>query len=119
MDWTVPDPVANSTILDAQEQGRVIYVGGYGVTATLTGLTIQNGDATGLGGYLPFVDAAGGVYFTGGGRLEVSQCTIVSNTTGDGSDGDGGGLFVEWSDNSLISSNLIADNESINYGGGG
>jgi hypothetical protein len=38
--WTRAEPVANPTMQDAQQQGRVSYIGGYGITTTLSALTI-------------------------------------------------------------------------------
>lgn len=113
--WTTPDPDDNVTVLNAQGQGRVLYISGGDITVTVTGLTIQHGDATDLGGGV-FRDVGGGVYVQGA-RLMMSQCSIISNTTGTDYDGNGGGLFL-MGDNSLINDNLIANNESSAYGGG-
>jgi hypothetical protein len=55
-----PDPQANPTTLDAQGQGRVLYITG-AISPTVEGLRIAGGDADGLGGWWG-VGAGGGVY---------------------------------------------------------
>lgn len=52
--WTVSDPIVNTTTLDAKGLGRVIYITG-GVTPIIEGLYITGGDATGIG------DRGGGI----------------------------------------------------------
>lgn len=59
--WTTPDPDANPTTLDAQGEGRVLFIRG-DISATVEGLRITGGDATGLGGERWGSDAGGGVY---------------------------------------------------------
>lgn len=76
-----PDPLANPTILDAQQQGRVIYV----VTNTvvnLTNLDITGGKATGLGGQRSSI-------VFGQGAFNVQ----APSTMGGNSVGWGGGVF--------------------------
>jgi len=59
--WTVSDPDSNPTTLDAQGQGRVLYITG-NISPTIEGLRITGGDAEGLGGDQWEDDAGGGVY---------------------------------------------------------
>jgi hypothetical protein len=67
-DWSASDPVANPAMLDAQGLGRGLVVSGP-VTATVTGLRITGGDATGLG------ETGGGVYRSHYQRLrDTWQC---------------------------------------------
>ena len=61
-----PDPDANPTTLDAQGQGRVIFITG-NVSTTIEGLRITGGNAAGLGGRpwskgIGADDSGGGVY---------------------------------------------------------
>ena len=141
--WDTADPETNPTTLDAQGQGRVIYISG-NVSPTLEGLRITGGDATGLGGGHWDEDAGGGVYIitatatlndcrvfgntaqAGGGLyVENSAATLGSNsiTTNtaisapDGSFGDGGGLFLAHSP-AVLSGNVIVAN-SADFSGSG
>jgi hypothetical protein len=59
--WDVSDPEANLTTLDAQGQGRVIFIIG-DISPTVVGLRITSGDATGgvaAGGGVLVMSAAG------------------------------------------------------------
>ena len=145
-DWTTSDPVANPTILDAQRQGRVLYITG-GVTPTIEGLHITAGDATGLLGDWGGQDAGGGIYCymarptiansviadnvgssnsnVSGGGLHLEFCsgtvvrgnTIVSNTASTGGFGRGGGICLEYSD-ALVHGNTIVSNTASTGGSG-
>jgi parallel beta-helix repeat protein len=134
MNWTVSDPVANPTILDAQEQGRVLYITG-DISPIIEGLRITGGDADGLGG-LSWGDAGGGVYVRtatptirnswvfsntaeyGGGLLLWSSGVLSGNTvTSNTADSHGGGVFLYYSD-ATLSSNTIISNTIGNRGGG-
>jgi hypothetical protein len=104
------DPVA---IYDGPKEGPVTISGNNAtrvfqldpnVTATISGLTIANGSATGHAGgiynhegFLTLDDCTltgnysqgyGGAVFSGGGQLDVSNCTIASNSCVE----SGGGL---------------------------
>jgi hypothetical protein len=143
-DWDTPDPETNPTSLDAQGQGRAVYITG-AISPILAGLRITGGDATGLGGG-PWGgdDAGGGVYIlaatatlnncwvfdntaeTGGGLyLEDSAATLSGNSitsnnavsTPGGSYGDGGGLFL-YDSPATLSKNLITANIAYFSGSG-
>ncbi len=131
----LPDPVANPTILDAQGQGRVIYIAG-DIGSTIEGLHIIGGNATGLGGGGDGKDAGGGVYvisatitvhdswlsgntaelgggmFLRGSNATLGGNTVVSNSASIG----GGGLFLVTSD-AALSGNTVISNTSA-FGGG-
>ncbi len=84
-----------------------------GVQATLTGLTIQDGNAGQYGD--------GGAIYNENGSLTVSYCTLSSNQTGeDGAGGaiynDSGSLTVSYS---TLSSNQTDSNQSGPSGAGG
>jgi hypothetical protein len=126
--WVVSSPDTNLTILDAQEQGRVLYIttgGAYdssdlqdvagGGGCTIEGLHVTGGDATGLGGHR-FVPGGAG---DGGGGICVDNaptilrdCSIYSNTAN-----YGGGVYMYYRWASL-SANTIADNVANKDGGG-
>lgn len=121
-----PDPVANSTTLDAQGEGRVLYItGDYSmgsnpaISPTIEGLRITGGDATGLGGYSGD-DAGGGVYvyLT---TATISNCAVTGNTASTTGEGYGGGLFLRSSDATLSGNVVVSNTASMageGYGGG-
>jgi hypothetical protein len=132
--WEMADPVANPTVLDARERGRVLYVSP-SVTFTIEGLCITGGDAAGLGGGPLGEDSGGGVYvsanlavirdnrvfsntadyggglYLGAGIATLSGSTVTSNTAD-----YGGGLFLADSD-ATLRGNTVASN-TAGYGGG-
>jgi parallel beta-helix repeat protein len=114
-DWSTPDPDANPTTLDAQRQGRGLYITG-DITATLENLRITGGDATGLGGRQTWdgiVDTGGGVYAFNA-TLSISNSRLVSNTAW-----TGGGGYIAGS--AHLDDNVIMDNfaNGIGYENGG
>ena len=137
-----PDPEANPTTLDAQGQGRVLYITG-NINPTIEGLRITGGDAAGLGnGWWWGGDVGGGVYvvnataiirdnqvfgntadYGGGLCLDESAATLSDNAifsnTASGTNwrNGGGGLFLGWSD-ATLSGNTISNN-TANWNGGG
>jgi uncharacterized repeat protein (TIGR01451 family) len=70
-DWSTPDPDANPTTLDAQWQGRVLYITG-DISTTVEGLHITGGDATGPG------VGGGGVYVITA-TTAIRNCRIFDN----------------------------------------
>jgi fibronectin-binding autotransporter adhesin len=109
--WTTPYPITQPTTLDAQGQGRVLYITG-DISPTIEGLRITGGDAAGLHGFSE--DAGGGVYV-------ISATTIISNNQvfSNTSDADGGGLCLRASD-ATLSGNTVMSNTAYgdSYGGG-
>jgi uncharacterized repeat protein (TIGR01451 family) len=104
-----PDATANPTTLDAQGQGRAIFIAG-DVRLTVEGLRITGGDADGLGGYM-LGDAGGGVY------VLSTTATISNNRMFGNSAGNGGGLFLYHSDATVVS-NTVTYNTASSRGGG-
>ena len=104
--WTTPDPVANPTTLDAERQGRVVYITA-DVTPTVEGLRITGGDgSTGGDG--------------NGGGIAIQEATaIIRNNVISGNDEDGIQL-IDYSDLSdrfiLIEHNFIANNAMVGLG---
>lgn len=105
-----PDPQANPTTLDAQGQGRVIYIIG-NITPTIEGLRITGGNGNGLGGG-PFNDDGGGGVLIDTATVSFKNNEVIGNT-----DFDGGGLFL-WQGNAEISNNFFAGNTAGALGGG-
>jgi uncharacterized repeat protein (TIGR01451 family) len=137
-----PDPVANPTTLDAQGQGRVLFIAG-AISPTIEGLHITGGDAVGLGGTwegTTAYDAGGGVYVItatatirdnrvfnntitgwsdgGGICLVSSDATVSGNTITNNSAHWGGGLSVDHRGDATVSGNTITNNTANADGGG-
>jgi hypothetical protein len=122
-----PDPGANPTTLDAQGQGRVLYITGVpasslgqAISPTIEGLVITGGDATGLGGYTPHLwsyddDAGGGVYAISA-TVTISDNLVFSNTIGDELYKPGGGLALLYSSGTLNRNTIVENRSSL--GGG-
>ena len=104
--WSMPYLITQPTTLDAQGQGRVLYITG-DISPTIEGLRITGGDADGMG------DAGGGVGIISA-TATIRNSQVFSNTAG-----DGGGLMLAYSD-ATLSGNTIASNTAIygGYGGG-
>src|SRR5205085_5121057 len=81
-----------------------IFTVGSGVTATISGLTITNGNANGIG-----IENFGGGILNNGTQLDISACVITGNVSGEGGglDAQGGTLNIT---NSTISGN-VGDSE--------
>jgi len=128
-DWTTPDSQANPTTLDAQGQGRVIYITG-SISPTIEGLHITGGNTAGLS-----VQQGGGVYVAyagptlrnnvisgnasgqgGGLELYASTATLVGNTISENGGTTGGGIEARFGTPS-IRGNVIVSNTAT-YGGG-
>ncbi|RMF38188.1 MAG: hypothetical protein D6759_01355 [Chloroflexi bacterium] len=116
--WTTPDPAAHPTTLDAQGQGRVVYISG-NISPTLEGLRITGGDAAGLGGAPGGKDAGGGVYIYQATAI-ISNCMVYSNTASTADWGYGGGLFLYGSGATLSGNTVVSNTASTaSYGHGG
>jgi hypothetical protein len=142
-----PDPTANPTTLDAEQDGHVVSITG-DISPTIDGFIITGGDATGRGGIIPGgQDAGGGIYcyqahptivnnvitdnvassnasVAGGGvyllfcdRATISGNTIVSNTASTGGTGRGGGLTLDYSE-ATLSGNVVMSNTASTSGAG-
>ncbi len=110
-DWEHPDPDAHTTILDAQESGRGIYISGF-ISPILENLSIQNGDATGLGGA-----SWPGEETAGGGMVVVSATVTVSGTVWDGNHADWGGGVYAQDGHFRVSHSTFLSNTAIVGGG--
>ena len=121
-----PDPDANPTTLDAQGQGRVLYITDDAsmdseqvISPTIAGLRITGGDATGLGGEGGGLQAGGGVYIYAT-TATISDCVVYENVASTDSNAQGGGLYLEVS-GATLSGNTVVSNTActVAYGGGG
>lgn len=136
-DWTTPNPDTNPTTLDAQDQGRVLYITG-GISPTVEGLRITDGNATGLGSDPEgWDDVGGGVYVIsatvvisnnqifsntavlgGGLYLKRSDGTLSNNTVATNIAWDGGGLYLEYGDATLNENTIVSNTVSGPMGAG-
>jgi hypothetical protein len=109
--WITPNPEANPTTLDAQGQGRVLYITG-SISPTIAGLRITGGNAAGLLGSAQWnYDAGGGVYvYTA--TATINACRVFSNASA-----MGGGLYLRSSSATLQNSH-VTSNTATAYGGG-
>lgn len=133
-DWTTSNPIANPTILDALQSGRVVYVtGGSSVSVTLENVTESGGSISGNGGGIYNYDArltlsntvvrdnaatsggyGGGVYVnTASATANVNGGQILRNTAG-----IGGGLYV-MNGSAMVNGAQVLSNTATGYGGGG
>jgi len=104
-----PDPVANPTILDAEGQGRVIYIAG-DISPTVEGFQITGGDSIRLEGSPPRFGNGGGVY------IITATATIRHNQIFSNSGYEGGGLYLA-NCSATVSWNTIMSNTAFNGGG--
>jgi len=108
--WDTPDPEANPTTLDAQGQGRVVYITG-NISPTLEGLRITGGNAASLGGGHWGEDAGGGVYVMSAAAT-LKDCRVFGNTAQ-----AGGGLYLQDS-SATLRRNVITANSAVSTSGG-
>ena len=141
--FTTQNPITYPTTLDAQGNGRVIYISGY-ISPTIEGFIITGGNASsetggaGRGGGIYTLDAnpiiqnnvitnnvaitstnwgfGGGLYLWNASAL-ISGNQILSNTASTADNGMGGGLYLDQSA-ATVSGNTISGNTAPSYGGG-
>jgi predicted outer membrane repeat protein len=94
----------DSTVIDANSVGSVVYCGsGMDTTALICGFTLRNG-STGNGG---------GIYCTGA-SLKIT-CNIIEDNF---ASSDGAGIMVMSQGSPVIERNLIRHNQTSTWGGG-
>jgi len=108
--WITPDLWTHRSVIDAQGQGRALYVA-EGVSLTLEGIHVTGGDARGLGGGPLGEDAGGGIYAV------HATPTLRSNRVLGNVAGLGGGLYLAESEASLTN-NIVAHNQALDRGSG-
>ena len=116
-----PDPDNNPTVLDAEGQGRVIYINGSFISPTIEGLWITGGNASHA---LVSNDQGGGIYSYGADPLIVSSVIIYNVAyTSTSSRGYGGGIYVNNAPGGAVISGSqvisnVANTSYHGYGGG-
>jgi hypothetical protein len=119
--WITPDPEANPTTLDAQGQGRVVYViGGRGTV--IDGLHITGGNAFGqLGGHFPSSPegSGGGVYVHGARDPFGEEFTLINSHIFSNTAQQGGGVYMSFCcNNATLRGNTFTSNNAEQDGGG-
>ena len=118
--FTTRDPSAYPTTLDAQRNGRVVYING-NISPTVDGFTITGGNAnseiSGLG-------RGGGIYSRNASPIIQNNVVITNVGSVSPTNGSGGGIYLESaSASALISGNRVLSNSvhstSWSWGGGG
>jgi hypothetical protein len=102
--WTTPDPDANLTTLDAQGQGRIVYVTG-NISPALEGLHMTGGNAAKLGGTNRWHDYGGGMYVITA-SVTLKKNWIFNNTAFAG----GGGVYIWYGNGTALNGNIIYSN---------
>ena len=116
--WVTPDLVANPTILDAEEQGRVIHAyddSNAPITVTLQGLQITGGEATAGGAYNT---TQGGGIWARSTHLIVEDCQIEGNAASATSASAGGGGIYAFQATVAITDTVLTHNQAAVHGGG-
>jgi len=114
--WTTPYPITQPTTLDAQGQGRVMYITG-NISPTIEGVRITGGKAYRLGGHILPYGSSGYTFDAGGGVYIITATTTLNNNHVFSNVAEiGNGLFLR-SGNSTLSHNTISDNQtdSVDY----
>jgi len=110
--WSAPDADLYPTILDAQGQGRVVYVNST-APVVVEGFHVRNSLITGTS------SANGGGFYLGGGEHVVRDNEIYSNTA----NSSGGGVYINSDSSAHVYGNEIYSNTAggvnVDYGGGG
>lgn len=106
--WNTSYPLTQPTTLDAQGQGRVVFVAGM-MSPTLEGITLQRGNAAGLGGDV--CDAGGAVYVIIADPV-ITNCRILSSTAC-----FGGGLAI-YKSTAIVANSVVSGNVAIQSVGG-
>ena len=113
-DFTAHDPEQYPTVLDAQGQGRALYI--YDPEAvTVTHLTLTGGNGDG--------DSGGAVYaHLDDGQHVTFESNIIKNNT---ADSNGGGIYVRGNTGDsnyghvTLHANTVQSNTALGYAGGG
>ena len=125
--WSVSDPQANTTTIDAAGDGRPVSIIDTGIEVVrLAGFTLTGGDYTGLGNppgpdnhvcrNREGQDCGGGLYVYAS-TLELDQCVVSGNVASTVA-GDGGGIYL-WKARAITLSNIeVSNNEAVYTGGG-
>jgi fibronectin-binding autotransporter adhesin len=128
--WTTSNPVANPTVLDAKQGGRVVFLtGGSSANIALENLIVRGGSINDVGGGIyddnvtltlsntsvrdNVSNVWGGGVYVQAGKATVKEGQILSNTAR-----VGGGMFAQTGSVLVVSRTQILSN-TTSIGGGG
>jgi len=97
---------ADNTLIDGNAIDRVFHI--HGVTVTISGLTIANGDAGSAYG-----PVGGAILLTGGSNATVSGCTFSGNASG----ASGGAIYLYAGNTLSVSNSTFVGNQTRTWGG--
>jgi len=100
---------ADCVIIDAQEQGRVLSCDGVDDQASIVGITLTGGFATGS----VFPEVIGGGASCWYSSPTFANCTFHANSAA----GAGGGVFFEESSSATLTNCMFTENEAGTFGG--
>ncbi len=106
-DWEHPDPAGHPTVLDAQDQGMVLYM----ICANCPShrVTIEGVHIT--GGYasqsVSGEENGGGIHIEFTDNVTIQNCQVYSNTADDDRTG---GIYYSSSDDGVIQNNVVQNN---------
>ncbi|MCK4300913.1 MAG: right-handed parallel beta-helix repeat-containing protein, partial [Planctomycetes bacterium] len=120
-DFSAWNPDLYTTTLNAEGQGRVVYVTGP-VNVAVETLRLTGGNANGLGGGFFWDDAGGGVYAITA-TVTLSGTHVAGNVASTDDSGFGGGVGVISATLTLVETTLAGNTASsaffgLGYGGG-
>ena len=110
--WSIPEPLANPTIIDAQEMGRGLFITG-GISVTLEGLRLVHGRAFQQSWH--YTIAGGGIYVASA-IVTINNCQLTSNTGSSGAGIYNAGVLTL--NNCEISGNTASASAPWTWGGG-
>lgn len=127
--WSGPNPLANPTIIDAQKSGRgVTMLGNGSQQVTLAGLTIQNGDYTGLGNPEGISNQScnssssdcGGGLFAKSVQIILKDSQLLNNIASTTRYSQGGGAYLWYTTSgSRVENTIFSGNQILAPGMGG
>jgi uncharacterized repeat protein (TIGR01451 family) len=110
--WDNSDSTSYPTTLDAQRNGRVLFITG-DVSPTVEGMRITRGDAVGLGGHWPQLGDVGGGMCVFTATATISNVWIFDNIAVGGE--GGGGIF--FASGAILNNSRIFSNTAMYAGG--
>lgn len=113
---TLQDSFINQTIIDGNQNGSVVQLGGASEDARLCGFTIQNGSGTDYFSSSDIYLLGGGIY-SANSDAHIENCIIENNTAH-----SGGGIciYTEYPSDACVTLKgcIIRKNIALSYGGG-
>ncbi len=107
--WLTPTPHINTTVLDAQGQGRVLYITG-DIYPTIEGLYLVNGDARRLSGHAAHGSGGGAYVFMAHAMMKHN---FILHHVAE----YGGGIYFDHS-HAHLDASFVLDNKATAHGGG-